>query len=251
MGNDISGNNNDWTVNGSMTQTIDTPSNVFATWNALHNHGGSFEHGNTTTTSPNTGGFGGVATLGMQDGKYYMEAKLISESATGEAIIGVGADLEQDTLISGSYIQGQTFHFGLRNNAGQKHENGTTTSSVHGGFTTGDIMGMAFDGATKKLTFSKNGGWWNGTSTWTGTSPAFTTHYVDCSGGSYDTFFFEVGDAGSTVNAKWSANFGNGYFGTTAVASAGTNSGIGTFEFNVPEGYKALCTKNINAQEYS
>ena len=37
MGNDISGNNNDWTVNGSMTQTIDTPSNVFATWNALHN----------------------------------------------------------------------------------------------------------------------------------------------------------------------------------------------------------------------
>ena len=60
MGNDISGNNNDWTVNGSMTQTIDTPSNVFATWNALHNHGGSFEHGNTTTTSPNTGGFGGL-----------------------------------------------------------------------------------------------------------------------------------------------------------------------------------------------
>ena len=51
--------------------------------------------------------------------------------------------------------------------------------------------------------------------------------------------------------AKWSINFGNGYFGTTAVASAGTNSGIGTFEYDVPSGYKALCTKNINAQEYS
>ena len=46
-------------------------------------------------------------------------------------------------------------------------------------------------------------------------------------------------------------NFGNGYFGTTAVSSAGTNAGIGTFEYNVPSGYKALCTKNINAQEYS
>ena len=47
-------------------------------------------------------------------------------------------------------------------------------------------------------------------------------------------------------NGDW--NFGNGYFGTTAVASAGTNSGVGTFEFDVPNGYKALCTKNINAQ---
>ena len=31
------------------------------------------------------------------------------------------------------------------------------------------------------------------------------------------------------------ANFGNGYFGTTAVSSAGTNaSGIGIFEYDVP-----------------
>ena len=48
-----------------------------------------------------------------------------------------------------------------------------------------------------------------------------------------------------------SINFGNGYFGTTAVSSAGTNAGIGTFEYDVPSGYKALCTKNINAEEYN
>ena len=46
-------------------------------------------------------------------------------------------------------------------------------------------------------------------------------------------------------------NFGNGYFGTTAVSSAGTNAGVGTFEYDVPSGFKALCTKNINAEEYS
>ena len=35
-----------------------------------------------------------------------------------------------------------------------------------------------------------------------------------------------------------SINFGNGYFGTTAVASAGTNaSGNGIFEFDVPTGF--------------
>ena len=44
-----------------------------------------------------------------------------------------------------------------------------------------------------------------------------------------------------------SANFGNGYFGTTAVSSAGTNaSGIGIFEYDVPTGYTALSTKGLN-----
>jgi hypothetical protein len=46
-------------------------------------------------------------------------------------------------------------------------------------------------------------------------------------------------------------NFGNGYFGTTAVSSATTDeSGLGIFEYTVPSGYYALCTKNINEQEY-
>ena len=43
------------------------------------------------------------------------------------------------------------------------------------------------------------------------------------------------------------ANFGNGYFGTTAVSSAGTNaSNNGIFEYDVPTGYTALSTKGLN-----
>ena len=42
-------------------------------------------------------------------------------------------------------------------------------------------------------------------------------------------------------------NFGNGYFGTTAVSSAGTNaSNIGIFEYDVPAGFTALSTKGLN-----
>ena len=42
-------------------------------------------------------------------------------------------------------------------------------------------------------------------------------------------------------------NFGNGYFGTTAVSSAGTNaSNNGIFEYDVPAGYTALSTKGLN-----
>ena len=44
-------------------------------------------------------------------------------------------------------------------------------------------------------------------------------------------------------------NFGNGYFGTTPIASAGTNaSGNGIFEYDVPTGYTALCTKGLNGE---
>ena len=43
------------------------------------------------------------------------------------------------------------------------------------------------------------------------------------------------------------ANFGNGYFGTTAVASGNADgAGYGIFEYAPPTGYYSLCTKNIN-----
>ena len=49
-----------------------------------------------------------------------------------------------------------------------------------------------------------------------------------------------------STTAKLSCNFGAGYFGTTAVATAGTNaSGVGTFEFDVPTGYYCIFNKRI------
>ena len=42
-------------------------------------------------------------------------------------------------------------------------------------------------------------------------------------------------------------NLGNGFFGTTAVSSAGTNaSNLGIFEYDVPANHSALCTKGLN-----
>ena len=49
------------------------------------------------------------------------------------------------------------------------------------------------------------------------------------------------------ISGTIQANFGNGYFGTTAVSSAGTNASvIGIFEYDVPTGYTALSTKGLN-----
>ena len=43
------------------------------------------------------------------------------------------------------------------------------------------------------------------------------------------------------------ANFGNGYFGSTAISSPyADGAGLGKFQYQPPTGYYALCTKNIN-----
>jgi hypothetical protein len=64
-------------------------------------------------------------------------------------------------------------------------------------------------------------------------------------------FIFHLLEMEIPVSRNSKFNFGNGYFGTTAVSSATSDeSGLGIFEYTVPSGYYALCTKNINEQEY-
>ena len=91
-----------------------------------------------------------------------------------------------------------------------------------------------------KLYFSKNGTWQNSgdpESGATGTGSAFTLS-------SDKTYFIAINHYNSNVS---DFNFGNGFFGTTAISSEGTNaSGIGKFEFNVPANYTALSTKGLN-----
>ena len=79
-----------------------------------------------------------------------------------------------------------------------------------------------------------------------------TATLISASATSTGFYFFGVGDKSSSGTCEISANFGNGYFGTTAVSSAqNPDDGVGIFEYDVPAGYRALCTKSINAQEYS
>ena len=54
-----------------------------------------------------------------------------------------------------------------------------------------------------------------------------------------ELYGFLSGSGSGTCATSW--NFGNGYFGTTAVSSAqNPDDGIGIFEYSVPTGYRAL-----------
>ena len=95
-----------------------------------------------------------------------------------------------------------------------------------------------------RLYFSKNGVFQGGGNPTAGTGGIAITDVTTLSTGNY---FFGFGDNSGSGSATWSYNFGNGYFGTTAVASGNADgAGYGIFEYVPPTGYYSLCTKNIN-----
>jgi len=243
FGTDSSGNSNTFTVNGTMTQTIDTPSNVFATANALDNNSNStYSNGNTTVATGASEYAHTSTTLGASSGKYYCEVKYIS--GAGGARIGVAG---KTATSSTDGLNGGNYEIYYENN-GNLDVEGTLTSSWGSTYTTGDIIGIGLDLDNNKIYFSKNGTWQNSADPSAGTGGETISSASSTTAGVY---FFSISDNTSSGVLTVSYNFGNGYFGTTAVSSAeNPDDGIGIFEHTPPTGYKALCTKSINAQEY-
>ena len=234
LGTDSSGNANNFTVNGTPTQTIDTPSNVFATLNPLSSTTfPTFAHGNTQTVISTSDSNGAIArgTMFVSKGKYYWEVKMTANSASVRNEIGVETadSMASNIAVAGLFGTGKAR--GYRGD-GLTIRDGNTTASYGASYTNGDIIGVALDIDAGTLVFYKNG-------------VSQGTAFSDLTN---DTWGIALGQANNTFQV----NTGNGFFGTTAVASAqNPDDGIGIFEYDVPTGYKALCTKSINAQEYS
>ena len=243
---DQSGNSNNWTLAaGTLTNTKDCPDNVFATNNPLDfpQSNATFANGNLTwSTTTASQYFWTRSTLGASSGKYYFEAKLSSASSYNH--IGITDTSPASATTS---LEDGAYNWGYKNSDGYIYNNGSG-SSYGSTFTTGDIISVALDLDNNKLYFRKNNDAWNNsgdpTSGATGTGAISITAPASTSTGNY---FFCVSDNSSSNNVTWQSNFGNGYFGTTAVSSAGTNaSSNGVFEYDVPTGYTALSTKGLN-----
>ena len=247
---DQSGNSNNFTVaGGTLTNTEDNPSNVFATLSPLHKTptGQTLSNGNLTATNSAVSlRYNNCSTICSSSGKYYAEVKIDTIGGeTGSTIIGfLNADKAVTFQTATDFYNGQdNFSAGWYSDSGAVFYQTASTWQTLSSFTTGDILQFAMDLDNGFFYFGKNGTWQNSadpTSGATGTGGLA----VSGLGSSGDTFGFS-----STVrnNGIYSWNFGNGYFGTTAVASAGTNaSGIGIFEYDVPTGYTALSTKGLN-----
>ena len=241
---DQSVNSNNWTVGGgTLTNTEDNPSNVFATLNPLVNIGTNttYSQGNNTVSTNNANYKVSPSTLAVSSGKWYMEFKAVSGSF-GSIDAAVGIIQTETNFSTGSqnlnaYPNG--YSYGSLGKVRQYNASDVYTAST---YADGDIIGIALDMDNNKLYFHKNGTYQNSgdpTSGSTGTGAVSIT--------SGKEYYFACSTITSSGTKVFSANFGNGYFGTTAVASAGTNaSGIGIFEYDVPTGYTALSTKGLN-----
>jgi hypothetical protein len=239
FGTDSSGNANTFTVNGTMTQTIDTPSNVFATLNPLKLPSGfSLSNGNTKFSTASASDRGNVnSTLLVNKGKYYAECKIVG----GNEKEGIGA-IGEDELPANDFLTG-TQNILFNTDVPAVFINGSQTNVTGVTPVNNDIIGMALDLDNGRAYFHVNGTYIN-----SGNPDTETGYYSFTVGSTY----WGIGSAdGSTLTGSAIMNYGNGYFGTTAVSSAqNPDDGIGIFEYDVPTGYRALCTKSINAEEY-
>jgi hypothetical protein len=220
LGTDSSGNGNTWTVNNltSIDQTTDTSTNNFATWNPLFFLGNqTFTEGNLRLATGTTGG--SIGTIAVNTGKWYWESKIISTATANARVAGI-CSLPNVSLQSTG-----TVYYRL---TGVKELNGTD-SAYGASLTTNDIVSTAIDVDARSVTFYKNG-----------VSQGAISLSSVYSVGDYITASMSQSSSTSTT---MEINFGNPSF---TIASGNTDgAGFGNFEYAVPSGYYALCTKNL------
>ncbi len=243
---DQSGQSNNYTVaNGTLVDYVDNPSNIFCSLNNRMEIPGSTVYNASSEVSNTNGSHKTIyGSIPFTSGKFYWEAKAKSGSAVKHTI-GISdarnaSDYRQNssanTLVgdsSNSYGRGDAIGYYYTT----IDKNGSAVASGLTQIANNDIMMVACDADNGKIYFGHNGTWRVANSTTFDAAQHDTT---------FTTGRFYL-PAFSNENCGWFTNFGNGFFGATAISSAGTNaSGLGTFEYDVPSGFTALCTKGLN-----
>ena len=236
IGADSSGNGNHFHIQGydTVDQTTDTPTNNFCTLNPLDNKSGdTYSEGNTGIATVDSGDSPSRSTFSLTNGKWYWEVKRTS-AGSPDLSLGVMEQSEAFADLLGSTAKG----YGYYSANGNKYNNGSN-SSYGNSYTNGDIIGIALDMDNGVIWFSKNGTWQNSATqaeieAGTTTNSAFT--------GISGTISPAISDGG-TGSSTAQFNFGKPPF---SISSGNSDAnGYGNFEYAVPSGYYALCTKNL------
>ena len=236
-GQDFSGNGNYWTTNNFGTTStattydsmLDSPTNAtgdignYAVWSPLvlfanTTYQATMSNANLLMTRSAGGQGGAVTTIGATSGKYYAEVT-VTAAGTSVPKVAVVADNNPSSLNSGNeYVPGITATSVAYRSDGGKTYNNATTASWGSTYTTGDIIGVAFDADSGKVWFAKNNTWQASGDPAAGTNPANTL-------GTGVPFYFSVaGESG---------------------ASLSFNTGQRPLSYTAPSGFSALNTQNL------
>ena len=226
LGNDVSGNNNDFTANNltAIDQTTDTPTNNFCTMNPADNYNNPTPSDGNTILNAGGSDKSLRCTQSFSQGKWYWEVNTTANNSANMGIINGSVGLtdgnSQQSVSTDSVI--------WEGNGGLLFKNGSSVTSAYAGGTS--TYGFAFDLDAGTLKLSQNGIFYNSGSAVV-TSISANTYFP----------FFAPNGGGSPTEFK--ANFGNPAY--TITSSNTDANGYGNFEYAVPSGYYALNSKNL------
>ena len=243
LGNDVSGNNKDFTANNltAIDQTTDTPTNNFCTPNPLYppsNGSVVFSEGNLKTVfstysqSPN-------GTMGAYSGKWYYEMKMADTHARFgwcESHCPQGDTDSDSTFPAYAIYSNGSNGLSVYKNVTAR---GITNNTGYTSWSAGNTVGIAFDIDNGKFYAHLNGTYYNSGNPASG-SGALITGITAQEGG----LFIPYLNCGTSSSKTFEWNFGSPPY---AISSGNTDGNDrGDFEYEVPSGYLALCTKNIS-----
>ena len=195
LGNDVSGNNNDFTSTNLSTtnQSTDTPTNNHCTWSYLNaSLSITLSNGARTATHSSAAAdqFPIGASTAMQSGKWYAEFNMDDGSAgvwsgllnTNQAA-RIGRNGHYHNTVAGE-TSGYTSGVSYQNN-GSLWTAGSEDADWGDTYTTGDVISIAVDADTGKVWFGKNNTWQASGDPENGTNPATTLTMPV-------TFFFSI-----------------------------------------------------------
>ena len=237
MGNDKSGENNDWAENNiaAADQSTDTPTNNFATFNLLNpTYGASvISEGGTKAQGSGQNTFDNIqSTIAVTKGKWYCEMEPQVDSAARNTAFGV-VNLDTASFSGDHYGAAGFWSAGFDDGRLAWHfynGGGAGTETVNYGTGSGDTagtIGMAFDLDNGTLKFYIRN----------------TQLSISASSIPAGTYAF-FGDVMGTASPYLNFNFG-GYTVNSISSAESDANGYGTFEYAPPSGYYALCTKNL------
>ena len=251
LGNDSSGNNNDWTaVNlAAHDQTLDSPTfnsdsngGNFATLNPLaKGSNATLSEGNLRASGNSSDGSYVPSTMAFKTGKWYCEFLCVSQSE-GWPYVSIFdyANQAYSTSTGTTYAIRYQADDDLEANTGAAISNFgtiTLTSTGLGTFTDGDIIGIYLDCDNKKIWFAKNGAFVNSGDPSAGTNPQATwtgTPTIAFMGATYqdNDYIMNFGQDGTFAGEK------------TAQGNS-DDTGYGNFYYAPDTGFLAMCAGNL------
>ena len=256
MGNDVSGNNNDFTLENivSTDQMLDSPTfgsssggGNFCTFNPLNttpDTGTTLSEGNLATTAPASGSFELVFSsfYTPRSGKWYCEMRT---TQGGSSIYGKpnvfnrdkSFNFDDDFYGGGTGITGVQFN----TNDGTKRINNSDTS-YGSAVSAGDIVQIALDIDNGAIYFGINNTWQNSGDPTSGASKTGAALTDDVAGAVYGIIYARYN--GGTADV-W--NFGSDSSFAGAATAQGNTDGnsYGDFYYTPPSGFLALCSGNL------